>query len=257
MKRIYFAYIVLFLQSLFADSIDNALLESLKEDREKVEREKYSKQEHEVVKPNSIKPKSTQDDIKYRNNSKPHVIKSHLRSPFRYHLIQNSAIKEIQPYKKMTWFIGVGVESHTLSIFGNRTTQTNNTSTLNTNLSVLSAGIQVGFFARFSPNQGLKFAVIGDYNLFSASEFYSLGGAIDYFYNVALEGRFLTGIGVFLGASALMPLHIYDTANIIARIGLGANTKKYRIEVYGGYPISYISGVDRFVAVGFNMHFLL
>ena len=170
-------------------------------------------------------------------------MKPHSRSPFRYHLIQNENTQDLEPYKKLTWFFGMGFEY--------QLPKTNNDGK-----ALLSTGLQLGLFTRFSRHQGLRFSLISNYNLTLKDEFYSIGGAIDYFYDVLLEGRLLSGFGVFFGAAALMPLSIYDTPNVAARIGLAVSGIGTRVEVYGGYPIYQDLRLNNTIVVGVNLHYL-
>ena len=238
MKKAGLVCVVLCLQGLFADSIDNALLESLRESKEKAEIEKHNKQKYNQADSNLLESSS-----KHNGNSKPHIVKSHSRSPFRYHLIQNENTQDLEPYKKLTWFFGMGFEY--------QLPKTNNDGK-----ALLSTGLQLGLFTRFSRHQGFRFSFISNYNLTLKDEFYSIGGAIDYFYDVLLEGRLLSGFGVFFGAAALMPLSIYDTPNVAARIGLAVSGIGTRVEVYGGYPIYQDLRLNNTIVVGVNLHYL-
>lgn len=234
MKKIGLVFVGLCLKCLLADSIDNELLESLRESREKAEMEKLNKQKSNQANSNLLESSS-----KHNDSLKPLVVKSHSRSPFRYHLIK----EDVESYKKLTWSFGIGLEY-----------QLPKTNDDGKPLAIIS--LQLGLFTRFSQNQGIRFSLIGNYNLTLKDEFYSIGGAIDYFYEVLLEGRLLDGVGVFFGTAALMPLRVYNTPNVVARIGLSSSMIGTRVELYGGYPIYQDLRLNNTIVIGVNLHYL-
>lgn len=252
MKKIGFICIFMYLNLAFADSIDNMLLESLYESRE----EAQSSKKESSNKSDSINTESGYKDNKEsneedgkqsaKNTKEKQAKRSHNSSPFRLNVI-NDTPKENEDksnYEKVVWFLGFGSET--------QIPDTNKDKS-----ATISIGLQFGAFTYFTKAQAFRFSFIANYNALINQEFYSIGGAIDYFYNKRFSGRALSSVGVFIGSSISMPIYnnMYRIPNIAARIGLFATMISTHVEVYVGYPFYQDSKFHNILSTGINIHY--
>lgn len=244
MKKIgFFCIFIISLHLVFADVIDNMLLDSLYESK----REAESNKENVLHKEDSMDTESSDNKTSKqdtKNTAKKQTEKSHKHSPFRINVVNETIKEKDNSYKKIVLFLGIGSE-----------VQTPNT---NEDKSALkNIGLQLGAFKYLTQAQAFRFSGIVNYNAMINQDFYSIGGAIDYFYNKRLKGRALSSIGVFAGSVISMPIYnnLYTILNITARIGLFATMTNLHVEAYIGYPFYQDSKLHNILSSGINIHY--
>lgn len=260
MKKIGFLCCLVYLHAAFGDSIDNALLESLRQSRETTQQVKQQQKAPNDTE-DSVKSVSNKDDIPPKTNKK----KSHAHSPFRKHIIQVSkqdttpTINKNESYQKNVWSIGIGMDMQMPKNYANSANYIN----------IIAGNLQIGLSTHIAKEHGFHFVFMSAYNTYSFTQqsalygttqslesFYSVGGAIDYFYN-AKAGFF----GAFGGIMAYMPIYtpLFNTPSVIGRIGITLTIKSIqniRMEIYCGFPFYQDSRLDNPFAAGISLHYV-
>lgn len=243
MKKIgFFCIFIISLHLMFADAIDNMLLDSLYESK----REAESNKENALHKEDSVDNAESSDNKTKqatKNTVKKQTEKSHKHSPFRINVANETTKEKDDSYKKIVLFLGLGSEVQIPNANEDKSALKN-------------IGLQLGAFKYLTQAQAFRFSFIVNYNAMNNQDFYSIGGAIDYFYNKRLNGRALSGIGVFAGSAISMPIYnnMYTTPNITARIGLFATMINLHVEAYIGYPFYQDSKLHNILSSGINIH---
>lgn len=241
-KAVFICVIVLMsLQMAFADSIDNMLLDSLRNSKQEA-KEKKDNANNKTDSTESIDNDAISKETHTSNQAK----KSDKHSPFSINNVENKSEKEEKLDKRVAFFLG----------FGGEMQQADKSHAKGDSL--IGVGLQIGAFTYITKAQAFRFALIANYNSVSNEVFYSMGGTIDYFYNIEIKGNSVTNVGIFAGSAISMPIasNLYKSANISARVGIGATMLGTNIEFYVGYPFYQDSNLHSILTLGINCHYL-
>lgn len=258
---IFCIFICMSFNVVLADVIDNMLLESLYESK----REAQENKENELKKTESKDSEKSKDfnkaDSSKTKQTETKESKSQESSSKKYgstetnpKTSQTQEKREQSPLKsrneeqnndlqKIIWFVGVGGETQTPK-------------TKSDGGSFINMGLQFGAFKYFTKEHLFRFSLIANYNALANQDFYSVGGAIDYFYSKAIQGRTLNSFGVFAGSAISMPIaSIYKMPNVTIRMGAFATMANLHLEVYIGYPFYQDPKLNNILSAGVNIHY--
>ncbi len=223
----YIKFLCFFLLSvfLFADSIDNEMLESLRQSKEESMKEKQKKENDNKELDNKI------------------IKKTHDRSPFRsINKESDDSYEYEEKYQKITWFVGGSSSFYLDSKYANK------------EVNFINLALNVGLLYNFNEANGLRFFTLGVYNMIDSKDYFSLGGGIDYVYNFKN-----TKLSLFGGILSDMPLLtlLLKQPNILLSVGLaGYLDKNISLEMRIGYLVFKDVNFNSILSLGVGINFL-
>ncbi len=220
---------------VFADSIDNEMIESLRKSKEE------SKQEKQL----EIKENEQQEKNEINHNKK---VKSKIdtdKSPFR----KKSALtqdydedKHEKEYEKISLFIG--------GIIGTQVNAKYN----NAKASMFNVALNIGLLYKINYANGFRLFVTSSYNSIDNDNFFGTGGGIDYLYSFRSFK-----LALFGGILADMPIStkLLNQPNVLVSAGLiGYLDKKTSLELRIGYPVFKDERLDETLSVNVALSYI-
>lgn len=243
---------------VFADALDNVLIEQIQEMQEL--KEEKRKQKHQ----NS----NEKQDIQYNNapekvmlsneetSNPPQVSEStksndtnSLKSTEKQHNetyksknSSNNSTKRIiiKNDNHLYWFTGAGLNGYYETRLNSK------------NIDFFAFSLHFGGFYYLNSSNGFKIYAIGSYKNLNRADFFTVGGGIDYFYD-------FKSMGIFFGVYADVPIknNVWNSTDTIAQAGISLYTlQNLRFEFIIGLPVINSGNLRRAFAYGAKLQYI-